>query len=202
MSLTLDPTHASEARSRLCEQFKGNVGIEALINAHSEGIQLIEGATWTLQTKRLPIDSATGVQLDGIGDIVGRLRNALDDAHYLLWLKAQMLANASAGCPETLVRIVKLLVGTSNVVHLYNVYPAAVLIDITGVLPTVASDLMQILPTAVAGGVNLQFIYSMYDDAHTFTFSSGDTEEASTDQGWAPDDQSAGGYWADVQIET
>jgi hypothetical protein len=188
MTLTHDTSHQSEAVARLCQQYVGNAGIVALLDAHSEGIQLLEDALWTLQTDRLPLDSATGVQLDGIGDIVGQIRNGMSDDLYRLWLKARMLA------------IVRVITESANPIQVVGVYPAGVLLLIAGELPTTASDLAQILGQAVAAGVSLQFIYSTTDDAHTFTFADGDTEQASTDKGWAPDDQSAGGLWADVQV--
>jgi hypothetical protein len=200
MTLTHDTNHREEAVARLCQQYVGNEGVIALLDAHSEGIQLLEDALLTLQTKRLPLDSATGVQLDGIGDIVGQIRNGMSDTLYCLWLKARMLANVSAGCPETLIAIVRVITGSMNPVQVVGVYPAGVLLLIAGELPTTASDLAQILGQAVAAGVSLQFVYSTTDDAHTFTFADGDAEQASTDEGWATDDQSAGGLWADVQV--
>jgi hypothetical protein len=188
MALTHDTSHASEARDLLCQQFQGNAGIEALLNANSVAVQSVEDALWSLQTMRLPISVATGLQLDGIGDIVGQPRiDLMNDANYLLWLQARLLANNSVGAPETLISIAKFITENANIIELRDHCPAGLVMWIGGSLDSGVDpqSLAAILAQAVAGGVNLQMVYSLVSDADTFTFASGDSEEASTTQGWA-----------------
>lgn len=198
MSLTHDIAHAAEGRALLCEQYKGNAQLLALLDANSAQVQALEDALWQLQTLRLPPSAASGAQLDKLGELVGQLRKAMADAQYLPWLQARILANLSKGAAETLIRIVDLITGGTHTIETVMRYPAALELWIGGALPIDPADLANILGVAKAGGVNVQAIYSLSADADTFTFASGDTPEASTTQGWADDAQTTGGLWADA----
>jgi len=204
MSLTYDTGHAAEARDLLCQQFKGNAAIEALLNSSCVHIQLAEDAIWELQTERLPATAAIGAQLDALGTIVGQIRGELDDTHYRYWLLAKLIANASGGEGETLLEIIVTVTNNANALHLMQQPPAGCLIWIDGGLdPTIDPSLLAlILSEAVAGGVKLQFVYSMYDNANTFTFASADLPEVSTIDGFSSGntglDPETGGHWADI----
>ena len=188
MTLTHDTGHAAEGLARLCEQYKSNADVQALLNANAVSVQAVEDALWQLQTMRLPLADATGAQLDGLGDIIGQLRQGRSDADYILWLKARLLANASVGEPERLIEIAFLITGA--VLHLVQEPPAACVLWIDGALDPDVDPLLlsQILGVAVAGGVNLQMVYALVANADAFTFADADVEQADALRGWAADD--------------
>ena len=172
MTLALDSSQATEAASRILQQDKANVGIQAMVAACGGNYQLLENSLWTLQTLRA-LANASGVQLDNIGTIVNLSRNGLADAQYQLWLQAQIMALSSGGQADTLLKIGALmLAGAWSIVE----FPPAAFV-ITAPPPfALAVTGAAILSTARAGGVNGQMIYSLNPAATTFTFAPGDAE--------------------------
>lgn len=122
MSLTEKTTHATEALSRLLQQYKGKDKIAALINCFSAQIQEIEAALFELLNDRW-IESATGQQLDGLGQIVGEARQGRTEDDYRIALRVRILINKYSGSTEQIIEILSL--ATQSQVELSEYFPAS-----------------------------------------------------------------------------
>lgn len=90
--------------SLLLHQFHGAANLENLINGIGERGQDVEHTLWSIYNDRW-LDTATGAQLDGLGDILGELRFGRDDDTYRLWLRFRIFINTSLGRPEDLIEV-------------------------------------------------------------------------------------------------
>jgi hypothetical protein len=145
--------HAQQAKDRLLFQYKGKTGIEALLDSlGGQQIQDLEDVLFDLQG-RLDIDNSEGVQLDGIGTIVGQDRNGQDDATYKLFLKARAGVNVSEGDINRVLSVWKIITG-GNLVQVIPSYPAGVeLFSDTPVPDALASAAFTLMQDVVAAGV-------------------------------------------------
>jgi hypothetical protein len=107
--------------------------------------------------------------------------------------------NRSGGEIDTALRITRMIVGRVReyVIEYVPLYPAAFRIAVTGggftdEGVTLAHDLQAIL-------LGVELTYSLWEDALTFTFASGDVIETSSDLGFADDAQTTGGHFAGVE---
>ena len=172
MSLTHDIIHDVEARGRLLQEYKSNLGILALVDAVATQAQLLEDSNWTLQNQRWLVN-AKGVQLDGLGQMVGLSRNGMDDTTYATWLAAQILANTAGGDGGRILTIASMLIaGTWQMVEQW---PGAFVLWAPASLVR-AAVVAEILSNATACGVNGQMVYTPNPANVTFTFSSNDAE--------------------------
>jgi hypothetical protein len=190
--------HVEEALANLLSQFKEQANIEALIEALAERWQGVEDVLDDVANSRM-LETAVDAHLDGIGEIVGEDRQGRDDTAYRLAIRARIALNAGSGTAEDIYSIVALVLGETYVLRIDEYFPASFVLSVSGALPTAdAEEVAAILESARPAAVGGQLLYSEEADATTFTFSSDDTEEASTDQGWADDAQADGGHMADV----
>lgn len=83
--------------------------ITKLLRAWLAGVQDIENALQQLLTMRF-IDTAVGVQLDVLGNIVGQGRDGLVDATYRRYIRARISANRSKGTIADAIRVADLVV--------------------------------------------------------------------------------------------
>lgn len=91
MSSTYISDHVVRAKNRLIEQYKGKTKVEGVVEALVQPLQDIEDVLLQLKTERW-IDSAIGIQLDKIGEIVGIEREyEQGDEDYRLLIKALSL---------------------------------------------------------------------------------------------------------------
>lgn len=153
-------THNADARARLLQQYKGKVKIEGLLDAlGSDQIQDLEDAIFGLNT-RLDIDSSSGIQLDNIGEIVGRARSGQSDTIYRLFLKATIGRNVSESEAERVISVWKIIT-QGTIIQLLEAFPAEVAlysdVELDVSLVDIAFALMQdvvgagirVTPTAV-----------------------------------------------------
>ena len=192
-------TYETDAIANLLQQFRDQSNIEGFVRTFSASAQELESTLHDVDTE-LRLTTATGQQLDELGEVVKLDRGDLDDIDYSARLRARIRANRSEGTPNDVLETLRLMVVTNDLEYSES-YPAACLIQIYDALAmaisVVAVEAGRTRPT----GVNLQLIYSLYSNETTFTFSSGDTEEASTAQGWADDTPvTYGGYMADAEL--
>ena len=125
MSWTPILDHIAQAKERLLEQQKNKPGIEGTLTAFVEQIQDIEDVLNALGTERA-VDTAEGVQLDKIGEIVGIERElGQSDEDYRIEIKAKIVQNMNQGTPEEVIAAAKFFIGASFAWYL-EVYPAAV----------------------------------------------------------------------------
>jgi hypothetical protein len=106
--LTPISTHVADGIKRLASQYANSSNLINFISSIVTPIQTIEDATATLNTLR-SISTATGVQLDLIGTIVGLARPAGDnDALYRQKLYGRIKINTSEGQPEQAIQTYQL----------------------------------------------------------------------------------------------
>lgn len=165
MAITKKTTHISEAQARLIEQFKGKANFLSVLAVFAQQIQDLEEAAFEVRDDTT-LDSSVGVQLDGIGDIVGIARQGLNDADYRVRIGAQILLNISSATIEQLIALVAALGAPTNVT-LLEFYPAGVEIYVDQVLVN-GSAIGAVMVTAKAAGVSLDFTW--YEDINPFKF--------------------------------
>jgi hypothetical protein len=105
---------------------------------------------WTLYY----LSTATGVQLDNIGAIVGIARDGRTDTEYREVIQARAILNTMSGTPEAMIQACQLLLSATQV-HVQN-YPGAVLIIYVNVpvTQTQFTSLSSFLPAGVGLIVN------------------------------------------------
>jgi hypothetical protein len=179
MAITQILDHAARALGRLAMQLKESATHQGKLNAWSQQIQELEDAAYALLGLR-SIDDCEGVQLDGIGVIVGAPRGNLDDAGYRLRIKAQILINRRSGEVETLIAILKQLLPLARI-KATELPPACIELEVQEVILTQSdADLCAtLLRSGKVGGVSLQLWYQAADLDATFTLSSDNTYETS-----------------------
>jgi len=161
--------HVTRGLSRLPEQFKDSENFKHLLQIFLEEIQEIEDTLEDIKFQR-NIDNAEGVQLDGIGDILGKLREGLSDTDYRLALKVQQILNAGEGQYATILKLWRILLGSTSAT-VTEEFPAGVaLFSDTGV-PTLETlnTLTQALPVTVTLSLT-----SSIDADPAFCFEGGD----------------------------
>lgn len=105
---------------------------------------------WTLYY----LSTATGVQLDNIGTIIGIARDGKSDNDYRGAIQARAILNTGSGTPEAMIQACILLL-SANYVHVQN-YPNAVLFIYVDVPVTQVQfdSLISFLPAGVGLVVN------------------------------------------------
>lgn len=193
-----DRTAASIAM--LPNKFRVLPGWQKLMNAITPRFNELERVFTDILTKRT-LALATGVALDGIGDIVGRTRQGMDDPTYRLWLSAQILLLVSSGAiPDIIGLFLAVNAGTSLTFTVEEYFPRTFLVRASGPLnlPIQQGALLQ---KAKAATINAQLIAPPVQTiALSFTWGdsnlNGGVPVATSTKGWG--DSSApgtGGYW-------
>ncbi len=119
--------HAESARKLLSEQFKNlpNWGrlARALVGVPAsgdpaQGFQETEDTAWQLIRFR-GLDSSEGVQLDGVGDLVGQARATADqdDGEYLQALRTRIIINNCSGSPDEILGVWNTVTGFMRSVY-------------------------------------------------------------------------------------
>lgn len=183
MSVTEKTTHAAEARARLLGQFKGKTKIEGVVSAQAAQSQAEETVFFELLEER-SLATGVGVQLDGIGEIVGEERKGKADALYRIYLQARILINRSSGTAPQINEIANLLIDAANNRAYSELYPAAFKIVVDDIFPTDVDAIKEILGDARGGGIRGFLEYTEADDDDTFTFADGDVIQDSVTQGF------------------
>lgn len=164
--------HVAKAKDRLIEQYKGKVRLEALIESIVNPLQEIEDVLNALGTNRW-IDSASGVQLDKVGKIVGAYRETgQSDEDFRSIIKVQVILNLNQGTPEEIISAAQFYIGAIFIWYL-EVYPAAVDIFSSTVIPLnqrarIKGQLGKFLPA----GVSLDS-FGQFDRTNAFQFNAG-----------------------------
>ena len=191
--------HADAGLALLATQYKQQVGFEGLLGAYLAQVQEIEDVLFDVLAILTYQDAQVGEQLDLLGRLVGQPREGRTDVAYLPWIRARVIANRSSGLSDELLTVAQLVApDTTRTLEFF--YPASYLLTLSGTITSaLALQLAAILSQVTGAGIGAQLVYSTEEDADTFTFSSGATEETSTTQGWADDAQTTGGAFADVE---
>jgi hypothetical protein len=113
------------------------------------------------------LDNATGKTLDYVGEVVGISRPyGLNDAAYLIIIKAKIQMNASGGEPERLIAAIRALT-TAGDVAFWDI-PFLVSLEFPGT--SIIDGLWNFIKRIVAGGVELRLVN--VDSLSPFTFDS------------------------------
>ena len=196
-TLTQRTDFESDAKEALTDQFRKDK-IQALAGVFAAQIQDIENVCFQLLEGR-SLSSAVGVQLDGLGALVGQPREGRSDTTYRIWIAARIRLNLSHGSAEDIYGIFSPLLEAGQSVALTEYYPGAFLLDIyNATTPTAAAQFSSILKLAKPGGVRASLIYSEQNETDTFLFAD-NTEITSTSQGFSDtSEDGAGGVLAEI----
>lgn len=168
--ITKITTHAEDARKRLMFQYWDKENLKTMLDAYfGNQIQDLEDAMWTL-FGRLDIGTASGVQLDGIGAIVGEPRQGKSDAEYLVYITARIGINTSEGDIETVLDIWEIITQCCSV-QLIEIFPAAIALYMTNPLSSdaFAVIVLDLLQGVVGAGIKVEYI-EVYDPDEAFGF--------------------------------
>ncbi len=198
MAIVENTQHVNQALGLLVQQFKDKPRVAAFLRALMNQIQKLETVLIELYSERA-LDTAVGVQLDGIGEIIGEDRLGRSDDAYRIGLRGRIRLNLASGTVEDIYGVLDSCLSGLYGLALEQIFPASILVTITGALPTAtATEAARAISLARAAGIGSQMVYGEDLDAASFFFSSGDTEEASAAQGWADDAQTSGGKFAEA----
>lgn len=173
MTLEQNENHVEEGLAYLMYQYRGLPNMVGYITPFLEQIQELETVAWQLMLLK-DLQEAVGDQLDLIGRIVDREREARDDDTYRLWLRAQILINRSSGTPEEMMTLARLVTRADlNEVNLLDWYPARFAVYAS--VPMTDEDaatLLELLLLAKSGGVAVFLEYAT--EEISFVFDGGD----------------------------
>ncbi len=126
--------HVARGLSRLPEQFRDSENLKHLIQIFLEEIQELEDSISELQ-RQLNVDSAVGVQLDGLGEDAGVKRPyGMSDLNFRKIVKLKRLANTSDGTHSDVATVIKTACETQGIT-ITPEYPAGFLFVSDSVVP-------------------------------------------------------------------
>ncbi len=193
-------THIIDGLRRLLVQFRGRPNISGVLESYLTQVQEIENVGISLISLRY-VDNAEGVQLDGVGSIVGEARAGRDDTDYRVAIKGRIRGNAANSRIEDILDLFVLLL-PGFTFTLTEGTEASFSLTINEALPSTAASpgaLNEQLQRAKGAGIRANLIYSELDPGLRFTFAPGDALEPSNDQGYADDSPTTiGGRYVDV----
>jgi hypothetical protein len=175
--MVLIPNHVQRAIALLAGQFQQSLvdgeynRFQRLIRAFVTSMQEIDNVDQNLKFDRA-IDTAVGVQLDGLGQILGlaRLPDESDD-DYREKLRFQIYINKGNATPEEVITVLKFLTKATKVRY-HEYYPAAFQMDTDGqtfpnppemlvtAIQSVSPAAVQYTPITATYGVPLPFVFS------------------------------------------
>lgn len=158
--ITQVENHVELGLARLIEQYKESANFKALLTIYIQRYQALEDAIWQVITLRY-IDTAFGVQLDGLGAIVNEPRGGLDDTSYLVVIKAKILILKSSGTGNQIQKILNLCIPPGYTYLYRDLGSAALLVRINEQIEFNILGLVRLIPLLKAGGVLFLFIFSL-----------------------------------------
>jgi len=183
--ITIIPDHADLAIGRLTQIYKDPVkkysvswspdlksGWEVMIHAFAIPSQSLEDVMGDMLADR-GLDTAGGVNLDRIGQIVGADRDGNTDEDYEIIIAAQIAGNNSDGTARDLLGITQVLMASQYTgAYIKEVFPAKVVIGVEVAIPLpdpnnvarVASGLEE----AKVAGVDLDIEMAVADNFFAF----------------------------------
>jgi hypothetical protein len=114
-------------------------------------VQDLEDAIYQMIDNR-SIFNSYGIQLDGIGDIVGLERNGLNDIDYKIAIYTKIAINTCTGSISEILQVVKLLTYSENVQLIEDICRVSFAID--GIIIN-QSELISIIEVILPAGVRL-----------------------------------------------
>lgn len=171
------PNYFERAVALLASQFQirnpdGSLtNLQKVVQALTMQAQVLNTQEQLLVTMRY-LNTAQGVQLDGLGQILGLPRIAgQSDQSYREDLQFQIFVNQSNGTPEEVISILKYLTDATTVWYT-ELYPAAYQMATNGLtFPVNPSDLDQAIQNVSPAGVSFAALTATYN-TNPFVFSS------------------------------
>lgn len=102
------------------------------------------------------LETATGVQLDQVGWLVGEDRKNRSDSAYRLGIKVRIAVNTSSGTVNDIIQVIQLLYGSGVDVIITRTAPATISLFLGIEQPT--TDLKPLLQQTIAAGVEIDSI--------------------------------------------
>lgn len=161
--------HVALALDRLAERARRPRRME-MVAAIARSRQKLEDTILALLAARA-IDVATGPQLNVIGALVGQPRDTTDDVAYRRRIRAKIAVNRSAGLPDDLLRIARVVVFSSDARINVTGSNATAVIEAFGspVPDAVAAEMQAFAQRAASSGVRVLFTSSPTTPDETFT---------------------------------
>lgn len=137
------------AKSRLAGGLYQKPLVEALISALPNQLSILELVFDQLKNER-SIDTAIGIQLDKVGDIVGETRQGRDDETYRQYIRFRVFINISKGRPHDLSYATRFATQGDDVQYL-EFFPAQVVMFSDGYAAnkTIPVLLQDVAPAAI-----------------------------------------------------
>lgn len=114
--------YESIALSRLTGFFEAKPRVRGVVGSLPQQLTILEAVANQVKNER-SIDTAIGIQLDKVGDIVGEKRRGRDDETYRQAIKFRVFVNVSKGRPSDLIQATLTLTQADDVQYLES-YPA------------------------------------------------------------------------------
>jgi len=160
----------------LASQFQGTdangdlTKVQKMIKSFALTDQDIQDVLEQLLSQR-NIDTAVGVQLDGLGQILGLARaSGESDDDYRENLKFQIFINTGSGTPEQVIQILKYLTNAQKIRYL-EIYPAAYQMSTDGTtFPDPPEDLISAIQSASPAGIQYVPVTATYGVDVPFVF--------------------------------
>lgn len=149
---TLD--YATTTQNRLFKQWEDDPEWLSMMDIIAASFAEVEGQLLEINDNR-SVSTAFGVQLDDVGELVGRKRNGLDDADYRRAIIVDANTLFSSGTPWELTELVRTLY-PDNAVSYREFYPASFVLTIFGLSFEefkLTLDIMQDTPPAGVGAL-------------------------------------------------
>lgn len=169
MTIAQQLDQVDQALALLLTQFKSKEAIEQWLASYVVQVQEIEAALFQLYANRA-IETAVGVQLDGVGQIVGLLRDGRTDADYRERLRIQILINLSSGTIEDVLGIFDRLL--TSVVVMTEYPEAAFMLEVVDPIAN-GLELVAILEQIKAAAVGTLLVWADSTTGETQWFSFG-----------------------------
>lgn len=178
-------------------QFDKANGMKWIIASYAEQTQELDQVFIDLILK-FSIENGSGETLDIVGKWLDRPRQGLEDSFYKAVLRATSLVRKSDGRIESLYDILKII--DSRSYKILTIAPMYLLIEAGGAWGGLPIELiLELITEAKQAGVDFDFVYSDSDDIDCLMFADSDDEgEASETQGFADDDETNGGLFAEI----
>ncbi len=176
MAITQKTTIIAEGLANIIDQFDDKTDLLALLTTYLQQLQDLEDALFSLFNTAL--SNSVGVQLDGLGRIIGEPRFGRSDADYNLALNARIIVNSSEGTPEELIAVVNTLISASSVITLTEFFPAAFEIEVVDEIDEDGFQIGRLVIQAKPAGVN--GIFRWHSTTTPFAF---DTTSQGFDEG-------------------
>lgn len=163
MSLNVDPVILG--LSRLAYQFKDSEKFKAFITAFLKEFQELYNSGNQLLTERY-LDTAVGIQLDEIGEIVGKERNpkTLDDESYRAYIRIQVFGNHISMTVEETLQLISCIFDCKARYFSLELLPRY---DLDKELSSFEKSLLPTLPVLI--GLN-RAVYHAIDQENNFSF--------------------------------